>query len=127
LRIEHDKRTAASVQKGIFQSFQIIRRGVSTMSLLTTKTITAQNTWSDAVTLVGDFTLSISGTFAATVTVQRSHDNGVSWRDVDTFNSATEENGYEPEYVKYRVGVATGDFTSGSVVVRLGKGDTEDH
>lgn len=97
------------------------------MSLLTTKTITAQNTWSDAVTLVGDFTLSISGTFAATVTVQRSHDNGVSWRDVDTFNSATEENGYEPEYVKYRVGVATGDFTSGSVVVRLGKGDTEDH
>ena len=97
------------------------------MALLTSASLTAQNTFTDAVKLWGDFTLSISGTFVATVTVQRSHDNGVTWRDVDDFTTETEENGFEPEYVKYRAGVKTGNYTSGTVTVRIGQNDLEVH
>jgi len=88
-------------------------------SIAVTKSITAQNTFTDPVQLTGNFNLSISGTFSATVTVQRSTDNS-TWHDVDTFTAATEEVGFEPEDVWYRAGVKTGDFTSGSAVVRLG-------
>ena len=49
----------------------------------------AADTWSDAIQVVGSFNLSISGTFSATVTVQRS-DDGTTWRDVDTFTAPSE-------------------------------------
>lgn len=88
-------------------------------SVAVTKSITAQNTFTDPVQLTGHFNLSISGTFSATVTVQRSTDNS-TWRDVDSFTAATEEVGYEPEVMWYRAGVKTGGFTSGTVDVRLG-------
>lgn len=78
----------------------------------------AQNTWSDAVRVVGSFNLSISGTFVATVTVQRS-DSGSVWRDVDTWTAPSEEVGYDPLGSYYRVGVATGDYTSGAVVASI--------
>ena len=85
-----------------------------------TASITAQNTFSTPVQLQGYFNLSLSGTWAATVTVQRSIDN-VSFVDVDTFTGNTEEYGFEPENMFYRVGVKTGEFTSGTVVIRLGR------
>ncbi len=88
-------------------------------SIAVTKAITAQNTFTDPVQLTGNFNLSISGTFAATVTVQRSNDNS-TWRDVDTFTAPSEEVGYEPEVMWYRAGVKTGAFTSGTADVRLG-------
>lgn len=87
-------------------------------SVATTKTIAAENTFSDPVRLIGAFNFSLSGTFSATVTVQRSVD-GSTWRDVDTFTAPSEEVGYEPEVMYYRAGVKTGAFTSGSAVVRL--------
>ena len=55
---------------------------------------------------------------ATTVTVQRSW-NGTDWFDVDTFTSNYEGVGFDAEEVFYRVGVKTGDFTSGTVVLRL--------
>ena len=91
------------------------------MSAIASKTITAQNTWTDPVRLAGFFNLSISGTFVATVTVQRSFDNQVTWNDVDTFTSQIEDWGMEPEVCWYRVGVKTGEFTSGSIALRLGQ------
>jgi len=78
-------------------------------------TAAAENTWSPAIQVVGHFNLSISGTFVATVTAQRSQD-GSTWRDVDTWTAPSEEVGYEPILNYYRVGVATGDYTSGTVV-----------
>lgn len=92
------------------------------MAQLTTKSISAQNTFSDAVQLEGYFNLSISGTFSATVTVQRSPDNS-AWYDVDTFTAPAEDVGFEPEFMWYRVGVKTGAYTSGTVVIRLGRED----
>lgn len=90
------------------------------MSTLATKTITAENSFTDPVQIQGWFNLSVSGTFAATVTAQRSLDNS-TWVDVDAWTEPTEEIGLEPEVMWYRVGVKTGGFTSGSVVVRLGQ------
>lgn len=87
-------------------------------SVATAKTIAAENTFSDAVRLIGHFNFSLSGTFSATVVVQRSVD-GSTWADVDSFTAATEEVGYEPEVMYYRAGVKTGGYTSGSAVVRL--------
>lgn len=83
-----------------------------------TASITAQNTFTDKIQVIGHFNLSISGTWAATVTVQRSW-NGTDWFDVDTFTSNYEGVGFDAEEVFYRVGVKTGDFTSGTVVLRL--------
>lgn len=84
--------------------------------------ISAQNTFTDGLYTVGDFNLSISGTFTATVTVQRSFDQGSTWRDVETFTAPTEKYGSDPgPSVIYRAGVKTGDYTSGTVSIRIGR------
>ena len=97
------------------------------MATIATATITGDDSFTTEAYLEGYFNLSISGTFSATVTVQRSFDKGSTWLDIDSFTSATEEVGFEPETVKYRVGVKSGDYTSGSIVVRLGHEDNETH
>jgi hypothetical protein len=88
------------------------------MSRVVTRSITAENEFTDAIKLTGLFDLSISGTFAATVTVQRSYDNS-TWRDVDAFTAPAEMTGTQGEIAWYRAGVKTGGFTSGTVVVTL--------
>jgi hypothetical protein len=96
------------------------------MTTLVTASIIAQNTFSDAVRLEGYFNISLSGTWVATATVQRSIDNS-TWVDVKTYTLNAEEVGFEPEFMWYRVGVKTGAFTSGTVVVRLGREDKDRH
>lgn len=97
------------------------------MATIATATITGDDSFTAEAYLEGYFNLSISGTFSATVTVQRSFDKGSTWLDIDSFTSATEEVGFEPETVKYRVGVKSGDYSSGTIVVRLGHEDNETH
>lgn len=89
------------------------------MTTLATADIAAQNTFTAAKQLQGNFNVSISGTFAATVAVQRSVD-GSTWGDVNTYTAPIEASGYEPEAMYYRIGVKTGDYTSGTATVRLG-------
>ena len=96
------------------------------MTTLVTASIIAQNTFSDAVRLEGYFNISLSGTWVATATVQRSIDNS-TWVDVKTYTLIAEEVGFEPEFMWYRVGVKTGGYTSGTVVVRLGREDKDRH
>ena len=92
-----------------------------------TKTITAQNQWTGTLDLMGFFNYSAQGTFAATVTLQRSFD-GTTWEDVDSDTAPFSLTGFEPlapfkfskPHVSYRLGVKTGEFTSGSISVRLG-------
>lgn len=84
------------------------------------RSITAENLYTDAILLVGYFNLSISGTWAGTVTVQRSFDSGSTWHDVDTWTENTQEYGLEPENgTQYRAGIKTDEFSSGTCVVRL--------
>ena len=87
---------------------------------LRTRSIDYDNLFTDAAEIVGYFNISISGTWAGTVTAQRSFDSGSTWYDVNTWTSNTEEYGFEPERdVQYRVGIKTGQFISGTCVVRL--------
>ena len=96
------------------------------MATIATKSIAAQNTFTDAVQLEGNFNVSISGTFTATVVVQRSPDN-TNWYDVNSFTAPFEGTGFDPEIIWYRIGVKTGGYTSGTVVVRLGREDKDRH
>ncbi len=87
------------------------------------KTITAQNTFTDTVAIKpGKFNLSIifAPAAVATVTVQRSED-GATWRDLPDgpYTTSTERVGFSGANEFYRAGVKTGDFTSGSIQVRL--------
>lgn len=84
----------------------------------TSVSITAQNTFSDPIRIVGSFNVSISGTFVATVTAQRS-DDGTTWNNVDTWTIPAEEVGTDPILNYYRIGVATGNYTSGTVVASI--------
>lgn len=105
------------------------------MATIASKTITEAETsagggtavWTDAVTLEGNFNVSIStaGTFtsASTVFVQRSVDS-TTWHDVDSFTALIETFGFDPEIMYYRIGVkANGLNTGEQVTVRLGRED----
>ena len=97
-----------------------------------TATATAENMFTDWVSPTsqiprsdkghGRLNLSVSGTFVATVTLQRRFADDSVAKAVETYTAATEQTvvDYEPG-VEYRVGVATGNFTSGSVSLRLSK------
>lgn len=84
------------------------------------RTLTGENTFTDPCGVVGYFNISISGEWIGTVTVQRSFDLGSTWRDVASWTTKAEEYGFEPEHgVQYRAGVKTGEWSSGSVTVRI--------
>lgn len=89
-----------------------------------TKGISAENTFSDALALRGDFSLSISGLSDSTVTVQRTFDGGSNWADVDSFTASYEGNGYEAVGAQYRAGIKTGDYGTDTVTVTLRENDT---
>jgi|ETNvirnome_2_130_1030620.scaffolds.fasta_scaffold47346_2 hypothetical protein len=100
---------------------------------IVTASLIAQNTFSDGIELFGEFNLSLTGTWSATVTHQRSFDRsdvatdaGATWEDVTGMDAQTENistTGTEPERnVFHRTGVKTGNFSSGTVAVRLSQG-----
>jgi hypothetical protein len=87
--------------------------------------ITAENTFStDTLAMIRaggtPFSFSLSGTWIATVWLQRSFDGGVTWLDVESYTANIEDTGFEPVGgAQYRFGVKTGGYTSGTVVGRL--------
>jgi hypothetical protein len=74
---------------------------------------------SDEVRVSGWFNLSLSGTWAASLTVERSFDNGTTWVSVESFTSNAEKRGYETEDVLYRISCAS--HTSGTVDYRISR------
>lgn len=91
-----------------------------------TASVTAQNTFTDSIFVTGVgtsrvFAVSISNTFSATVTLQRSEDDS-TWEDVETYTAVTAI-AYDDELDNlqyyYRIGVKTGDFTSGTADLLL--------
>lgn len=87
------------------------------------RSVTAQNQFTDALTINAKqrASISISGTFAANVELQRNLD-GTNWRTVDTYTALTELTYVADETCDIRLGVPTGGFTSGPVNCRLGLG-----
>lgn len=77
------------------------------------------------VTGVGNtriFDLDITGTWVATITLQRSVDDEVTWVDVTEYTSnqdTTVDDGLDNEIVYYRIGIDTGDYTSGTATATL--------
>ena len=84
------------------------------------KTITAQNTYSDSMEIFGKFNVSISGISGDTVHVQRSIDSGTLWKDVKAYTADEEESGEEVErgWI-YRIGVKTGGYSAVTILARL--------
>jgi hypothetical protein len=87
--------------------------------------ITAEDTWSDYIRVVGagasfrTFALTLSGTWSATVTLQRSVGEPGDWTDIKSYTVNGTDNyndGLDNQTIFYRVGVKTGDYTSGTVV-----------
>lgn len=95
------------------------------------KNISAENIFTDEIQMTNNFDLSISGTFDATVTVQRTFDivdddgDPISpasrvWHDLETYTVPYEDIGFVAgEGCMYRAGVKTGDYTSGTAIVKL--------
>jgi hypothetical protein len=95
-----------------------------------TANISSQNTFTDAIRITGVdssrvFTIILSGTWAATVTLQRSLESEDGpWEDVSgqSFSLNTTEtfdDGLDNQIAWYRIGVKTGQYTSGTVVATL--------
>lgn len=82
--------------------------------------ITAANTFTTPVLIQpgNTFDISISGTFVATVVLQRSKDQ-TTWLDVASFTAPSEQTGSAGSAWYFRLGVKTGGFTSGPVSVDL--------
>jgi len=70
------------------------------------------------IELRGKFNVTISGTFVATLSLQRSFDDGVSWHTISTNTVPVTENEETPEKgVIHRIGFTA--YTSGTAVVRI--------
>jgi len=83
------------------------------------ETLSAADTWAVLRLPATSFNVSVSGTWAGIVTLQRSFD-GINWYDVFQFTANDQKVGDDPEEnIDYRVGFKAGDYTSGSALVRI--------
>ena len=82
--------------------------------------VAAQNTFTSSASMYGHFNVSVSGISGDTVTLQRSFDGGQNWLDVASYDADAEDVHFEPEAaVLYRIGVKTGDYSAGTINLRL--------
>jgi len=68
------------------------------------------------------FNIDITGTWVGTVTLQKSFDEGGTWSDVTSYTvntSTTYNDGSDNQIIYYRIGIKTGDYTSGSATTEL--------
>lgn len=89
---------------------------------ITTASIDAEDTYTDAVVMDYEgLDVSVSGTFVAVVTIQRSFDNGQTWLDIETITAPMERHGRACTGAWYRAGVKSGEYVSGTAVVVVGR------
>lgn len=87
-----------------------------------TRTITAQNVFSDALRVANKrFSISVYGINGDTVTLQRKEIGAPSteWRDVEEYTANAEKNVDSVGAWDWRLGVKSGDYGSGTVKVVL--------
>jgi len=90
--------------------------------------VTAQNTFTVGVKLspapleFGVWINYAAGAIA-TVTLQRSSDEGVTWEDIETFTATAQRNARsDSPKTLYRLGVKTGEFTMGTITLKITQG-----
>ena len=90
-----------------------------------TKDITSDDSWTDAIKPNQSKNTGYTGVFGhlgysiivsnSIVTIQRSFDSGNNWQDVNTFEVSEEGILNDPtEDIYYRIGIASGDYDTGS-------------
>lgn len=105
--------------------FKLVSTGQTVSSSLS-----AENTFTNTIRVTGvgttrTFTISITGTWVATVRVQYSIDSDTGpWVDSSSLHwtantTATFADGLDNQIVWYRIGIKTGEYTSGTAVCRL--------
>lgn len=91
-------------------------------------TLTAEDQFTDPIRVTGVensriFQVTITGTWVASVTLQRSVDEPGAWVDVTTYttNQAAVDfdDGLDNQVIYYRIGIKSGDYTSGTAVSTL--------
>lgn len=101
---------------------------VTSVGQVVDTTLTGANQFGDPIRVTGtgssrQFSGTISGTFSATITLQRSVGDDVSWVDYLSYTaiiSLTNYNdGLDNQIVYYRWGIKTGNYTSGTAVTNL--------
>ena len=118
-----------TASKSIFKSTSVgaLYRITSTGQTVSSS-IAAQNTFTDPIRVTGvgssrTFTVNISGTWSATVSLQRSIGDDASWEDTGTTYTSntvvTFADGLDNQIIYYRLGVKTGNYTSGTAVCSL--------
>lgn len=88
-------------------------------------TLGAEDTYTDPMQLDASerYSVSISGIFDATLTMQRNLIGGAgNWRNVEDYTGPIEKDGITVEGQEMRIGIQPGNYTSGSAVARIGKG-----
>lgn len=88
-------------------------------------TIAAQNTFTNGIEVgAGGATLIIgdSSSFVGTITLQVSTDDFTGWVDSTTYTGEAIEIINPSSEISVRVGCATGNYTSGSIVVAIYRG-----
>lgn len=91
------------------------------------KALGAENVFSDPVRINGltaerNLHIVTTGTWSATLTLQRSVGEPGDWIDVTTYttNQDVEYNdGYDNQIIYYRLGIKTGEYTSGAAAITL--------
>lgn len=93
------------------------------------RSISAQNIFSDYIIVRGigvtrNFSYQITGTFVGTITLERSFDEGANWEDSGISSTIPVaptifNDGLDNQVVRYRIGIKTGDYTSGTADVSL--------
>jgi hypothetical protein len=89
--------------------------------MIVNASLSAANTWSNEFKVTdNNFDISIYGTFVATVSIQRKYlgEADAEYRDVETTTVPIERYGEVSGSWVYRVGIKTGQYTSGTVKVR---------
>lgn len=118
-----------TASKNYFKSTNVgsLMRVTSTGQTVTAS-VTAENQFTNAIRVTGVdstrvFTITRSGTWVATVTLQRSFDSESGpWEDVTTYTTnatISYDDTLDNQIIWYRIGVKTGDFTSGTVALTL--------
>jgi hypothetical protein len=117
-----------TASKAFFQSTHVgaLFRIQSTGQTVTAS-ISAENNFTDEIRVAGvggqrQFSIQITGTFTATLTLQQSIGEPGNWTDVTayTFPEATSyTDDLDNQIIYYRLGVKSGDFGSGTAVASL--------
>ena len=117
-----------TASKGIFRSAHVgALFRIASVGQKVSVDVAVENTFSDPIRVVGvdaqrQFQLDITGTWVATVTVQYSIAAPGSWVDLETHTvnvSKTIDDFQDDNIIFYRVGVKTGEFTSGTATCVL--------